>query len=353
MCIIEAVALLDLEGEEFNELVPLLKSILWIKCDYTATKSAEDLAHQALLQKFRMSESFRPDVFQILKVLSTAILSSCQQGGAPTVTKASMKLALEKFNTNSQVQGLQVTDLEYACTVLVSGQSLRFKDLLSQHWHNFKAKESAVPMKAASMGKLKQGMRQDSKSRGCAQRDAELDVVRIWARTSRPFAFHRWRVGPFRVSGCLWSWKFASRGHLRFLPPWTLLEILCPPVPPCPPPPPRFWRTTKTLTCRSLVRLGSGQTYTAPVLRRTSTACSATSTPTSKGGRSTVCGTTKSPIHCAVACTPAPKLGRGRFIPAWVRARRGVAIFPKSPHPPRDHFLTDCGDKKQKQQNTP
>lgn len=238
MCIIEAVALLDLVDEEFNELVPLLKSILWIKCDYTATKSAEDLAHQALLQKFRMSESFRPDVFQILKVLSTAILSSCQQGGAPTVTKASMKLALEKFNTNSQVQGLQVTDLEYACTVLVSGQSLRFKDLLSQHWHNFKAKESAVPMKAASMGKLKQGMRQDSKSRGCAQRDAELDVVRIWARTSRPFAFHRWRVGPFRVSGCLWSWKFASRGHLRFLPPWTLLEILCPPVPPCPSPPP-------------------------------------------------------------------------------------------------------------------
>ena len=30
-----------------------------------------------------------------------------------------------------------------------------------------------------------------------------------------------------------------------------------------------------------------------------------------------------------------------------------MAIFPKSPHPPRDYFLTDCGDKKQKQQNTP
>lgn len=256
MCIIEAVALLDLVDEEFNELVPLLKSILWIKCDYTATKSAEDLAHQALLQKFRMSESFRPDVFQILKVLSTAILSSCQQGGAPTVTKASMKLALEKFNTNSQVQGLQVTDLEFACTVLVSGQSQRFRDLLTHHWHNFKAKESAIPMKAASMGKLKKGMRQDSKSRGCAQRDAELDVVRIWARTSRPFAFHRWRVGPFRVSGCLWSWKFASRGHLRFLPPWTLLEILCPPVPPCPFPPPQVLANDKNFDVQVVGAIG-------------------------------------------------------------------------------------------------
>ena len=139
--ILDLVHTLGLNDVEMQAIGPLLASILGLKCIYEPSMGEQELLTKSLLSKFQVSESTRPDVLQIYWGFE-----QCMKREGVNY-QDQIEKRIQEFNSKSSVESFKISEAEWRMLILLPSQLDEFRSLLGYHWDQFKAGESAVPLR--------------------------------------------------------------------------------------------------------------------------------------------------------------------------------------------------------------
>ena len=143
--IIVAVSTMGLPDDEFRQLIPVLKTCLYIKVVYSPAEGNQGQMEKSLMSKFAQAASTRPDAIQLLHCLSNRLLAL-----GKAVKPRTVKEVITNFNKGavkpSTVQDHNITNREIHALCFLAGQRPEYVTTLEQHWQNFKPEESGVTL---------------------------------------------------------------------------------------------------------------------------------------------------------------------------------------------------------------
>ena len=132
----------NLAENELMELAPYLKAALYVKCTYETYDSEDTMMQKSILAKMIVAESTRPDVLQMFYSFSRTF---AKQG---LVYKEVIDQRIDHFNAQTSVDATRISDAERKMLKARPMQQNEFLKLLDFHWNQWKAAESATPLRA-------------------------------------------------------------------------------------------------------------------------------------------------------------------------------------------------------------
>jgi len=141
-CVLEAISCCNLEEQDFRSILSHLKSYMCIKIIYEPAPNEEEQVAKSLRQKFQLSESTRPDVIQLYYLFKTRLGKARE-----SVSPENIKRLIDSFNAQICVESHKISEAETTVLMRFPGVSETFMNALDYHWQNYKAAESAMPLK--------------------------------------------------------------------------------------------------------------------------------------------------------------------------------------------------------------
>ena len=139
--ILDLVLKLALSDAELRAIADLLRSVLVIKAIYEPTAGEQDLLSKSLLDKFQVSESTRPDILQLYFAFDQCLKKEGIQYAD------AIEGRIQAFNRQTSVESYKLSEAETKMLMLLPKQTESFLQMLSYHWGQFKAAESACPLR--------------------------------------------------------------------------------------------------------------------------------------------------------------------------------------------------------------
>ena len=141
-CLLEAVSCCGFNDAEFRSILSMLKSCVCIKFIYEPAESEDEQMELSLVKKFQISESTRPDVLQLYHLFKIRLGKRDEK-----VSPENIKNLVDAYNAQISVESYKISEAETHVLLMFPGMTDAFMNALDYHWHNYKASESAVPLK--------------------------------------------------------------------------------------------------------------------------------------------------------------------------------------------------------------
>ena len=184
--ILEAVSAMNLNPEDLRSIAPKLKALLRMRCTYDPAPTEEEQLEKAIADKNKATE--RPRTCPLTMAMKWESVIQRQGLHFASVIDAKLK----KFNSNKE-GGFGVLDHEINFIKAYPHQAKEYKDMLSEHWQNFKLNESAVPPKRFAF----QDLSPDTKVKRCEKTNALFMKIFAWTPLSNVFWLMR-EIGVFQ-----------------------------------------------------------------------------------------------------------------------------------------------------------
>ena len=140
--LLEAASCLQLWDEQLKELYTVLRSCLQVKVYFVRRMADGELLNYSLLWKMKVSDSVRPDVLCLLYSFKENLRKNGEE-----ITKANMKAKVMEYNALSNVPSLHISELELKVLLMLLDMTESFIKALDYHWQNYRAIDSAIPLR--------------------------------------------------------------------------------------------------------------------------------------------------------------------------------------------------------------
>ena len=167
--ILEACCELALTDQELLALSPQLKALLRMRAIYDPAANDEEQLLRSMGMKNQQAERARPDPLMWAVKYSKII---ARQGA---VFKEVIQSKVKAHNADKS-EAAKISSEELAFMLYYPDQCQDFLQLLEYHWHNYKVRESAVPLKRLSLIDLSP----DLKPKRCPRDNKLFEKIYTW-----------------------------------------------------------------------------------------------------------------------------------------------------------------------------